>query len=207
VFRPQPDVAPTPNLVVFHGTFVPLQGLTTIVQAAKLLERDGIRFRIIGDGQERQAVQALAGELGAGNVEFPGRVPLQEMPREIAAASLCLGIFGTSAKAGRVVPNKVFECLAVGRPIVTADTPAIRDALAGQVAVVPAGDPEALAGEIRTLLDDPVRLASLGAAGHDRYVRDYSEAALGRLLAGYIEGLVGRRASATSDEPRPRATR
>ena len=207
VFQPQPDIVPTPNLVVFHGTFVPLQGLPAIVRAAKLLEPEGVRFRIVGDGQERGVVEALVRELDAGNVELPGRVPLREMPREIAAASLCLGIFGTSAKAGRVVPNKVFECLAVGRPIVTADTPAVRDALAGAVAVVPADDSNALAAEIRTLLADPARLTSLGAAGHERYRRDYSEEALGSLLASYVEELAGRRATATSDEPRPRATR
>ena len=175
VFQPQPDVAPVPNLVVFHGTFVPLQGLPTIVHAAKLLEPNGIRFRIIGDGQERRVVEASRGELGAANVEFPGRVPLQDMPREIAAASLCLGIFGTSAKAGRVVPNKVFECLAVGRPIVTADTPAIRDALAGQVATVPAGDPEALAREIRALLARP-GAARLARGGRARALRGVTTA-------------------------------
>ena len=152
-------------------------------------------------------MEKAGAELDASNVELPGRVPLQEMPREIAAASLCLGIFGTSAKAARVVPNKVFECLAVGRPIVTADTPAIRDALQGQVAVVPAGAPEALAREIRALLADPTRLATLAAAGHERYRRDYSEEALGKLLAGYVEALAGRRATTTSDGPRSVAKR
>jgi glycosyltransferase involved in cell wall biosynthesis len=207
VFRPQPDVRPEANLVLFHGTFVPLQGLTTIVRAAKVLEADGIRFRIIGDGQERQVVEALVSDLDVRNVELPGRAPLHEVPREIARGALCLGIFGTSAKAGRVVTNKVFECLAVGRPVVTADTPAIRAALSGQVAVVPAGDPQALAGEIRSLLGDPARLDELAAAGHARYVREYSEQALGKLLAGYVEELAGRRATATSDGPRPTARR
>jgi glycosyltransferase involved in cell wall biosynthesis len=208
VFRPQPDVTPVPGLVVFHGTFVPLQGLPTIIRAAKLLEPNGIRFRIIGDGQERPVVEKLVGELEAANVELPGRVPLQDVPREIAAASLCLGIFGTSAKAGRVVPNKVFECLAVGRPVVTGDTGAIRAAFSGsEVAVVPAGDPESLAEKIRTLLAHPARLTSLAEAGRERYERDYSEDALGKLLAGYVEELVGRRATATSDGPRPGTTR
>ena len=207
VFRPQPDVEPIPKLVVFHGTFVPLQGLSTIVHAAKLLEPEGIRFRIIGEGQERVTVENLVRDLDACNIELPGRVPLQDVPGEIAAASLCLGIFGTSDKARRVVPNKVFECLAVGRPVVTADTPAIRSAFAGEVATVPTGNAQALAQEIRALLADPARLASLAAAGHERYRQDYSEAALGRLLAGYVDGLVGRRATATSDGPRPGANR
>jgi len=134
-------------------------------------------------------------------------VPLKEMPLEIAAASLCLGIFGTSAKAGRVIPNKVFECLAVGRPVVTADTPAIRGAFDGEVAVVPAGDPDALAREIKSLLADPTRLASLASSGHERYRRDYSEEALGKLLAGYVAELAARRPTATSDGPRPGETR
>ena len=82
MFRPQPDIEPVPNLVVFHGTFVPLQGLPTIVHAAKLLESDGIRFRIVGDGQERPAVESLSRELDVRNIELAGRVPLHDVPRE-----------------------------------------------------------------------------------------------------------------------------
>ncbi len=201
VFRPQPDVAPVPKLVVFHGTFVPLQGLPTIVQAAKLLEPDAIRFRIIGEGQEQVTIENLVRDLDVRNVELPGRLPLDDMPREIAAASLCLGIFGTSAKAGRVVPNKVFECLAVGRPVITADSAAIRSAFSGEVAAVAPGNAQALAHEIRTLLADPARLASLAAAGHERYRRDYSEEALAKLLAGYINELT--RSDPASSPARP----
>lgn len=206
VFRPVPDVAPVPNRVVFHGTFVPLQGLATVVRAAKLLEPEGVRFRIVGDGQERPGIERLVGELSAGNVELTGRAPLSEVPREIAAASLCLGIFGTSAKAKRVVPNKVFECLAVGRPVVTADTPAIRAAFSDEVETVPPGDPDALAEKVRSLLADPVRLEQLARAGRARFLRDYDEVALGRLLRGYVDELTGSRATASSDGPRPGAT-
>jgi glycosyltransferase involved in cell wall biosynthesis len=207
VFKPQPDVTAVPNLVVFHGTFVPLQGLSTIVHAAKLLEPDGIRFRLIGEGQDRVMVEELIRDLDARNIELAGRLPVQDVPREIAAASLCLGIFGTSDKASRVVPNKVFECVAVGRPVLTADSPAIRSAFSDEVATVPAGNAQLLAREIRALLADPDRLDSLAAAGHARYVRDYSEETLAKLLAGYVEGLASRRATATSDGPRPRANR
>lgn len=192
VFRPQPGIEPTPELVVFHGTFIPLQGLPTIIRAAKLLEEKGIRFRIVGDGQERSAIEKLVQDLAVSNVELVGRVPREQVPREIAAASLCFGIFGTSEKAGRVVPNKLFECLAVGRPVVTADTPAIRTAFSGEVEVVPPGDPEALAAKIESLLATPERLDELSFAGRRRFERDYSEVALGRQLRGYIEELVGR---------------
>jgi glycosyltransferase involved in cell wall biosynthesis len=177
-------------LVVFHGTFIPLQGLPTIIRAAKLLEDKRIRFRIVGDGQERPAIEQLVQDLAVSNVELVGRVPREQVPREIAAASLCFGIFGTSEKAGRVVPNKLFECLAVGRPVITADTPAIRAAFSGEVEVVPPGDPEELAVKIETLLANPRRLVELAGAGRARFERDYSESALGMLLRGYIEEVV-----------------
>jgi glycosyltransferase involved in cell wall biosynthesis len=191
VFRPRPGTQQAERRVLFHGTFVPLQGLETIVRAAKLLEPEGIVVRLVGDGQERARIEALLADLGAGNVELVGLVPREQVAAEIAAASLCLGIFGTTPKAARVVPNKVFECLAVGAPVLTGDTPAIRAAFDGEVAVVPPGDPEALATAIRDLLADPVQRGRLAAAGHDRFRHDYSESALRRLLVGYVEELVG----------------
>ena len=194
VFRPQPDVTPTPNLVVFHGTFIPLQGLETIVRAAKLVAPDGVQVRIIGDGQERPTIEALLRELDVTNVELTGLLPLEEIPRQIASATLCLGIFGTTPKAGRVVPNKLYECLAVGRPVVTGDTPAIREAFDGEVATVPPGDANALADAIRRLCADPDEREALGRRGHERYVRDYSSDALARMLGEYVEDVVAAQA-------------
>ncbi len=193
VFRPQPGVTPVPSLVVFHGTFIPLQGLETIVRAAKLVEPDGLMIRVIGDGQERAKVDALLEELDVSNVELTGLLPLDEVPKQIASATLCLGVFGTTPKAGRVVPNKLYECLAVGRPVLTGDTPAIREAFDGEVATVPPGDPSALADAMRSLCADPAALASLARRGHERFERDYSEPALARSLRSYIDQVIDAR--------------
>jgi glycosyltransferase involved in cell wall biosynthesis len=188
MFRPS-EVSPEPRLVFFHGTFIPLHGIDTILRAAKLLEADDIRFRLLGSGQERPAIQRLARSLEVANVEFAEPVPLAELPKQIARGELCLGIFGTTAKALRVVPNKVFEYLAVGRPVLTADTPGIRSAFSTELALVEPGNPEALAAAIRRLLDDPTELDRLAAAGRARFDRDYSRPALGRLLAGHLAEL------------------
>jgi glycosyltransferase involved in cell wall biosynthesis len=190
IFKPLPGVVPEPKLALFHGTFIPLQGIETIVRAAQLLESDGVRVRIVGDGQERVRIEALARELDVGNVQFVGRLPVSELPGEIAAASLCLGIFGTTPKADRVVPNKLFECLAMCRAVVTADTSAIRLAFDDEIARVPAGDPEALANAVRQLFYDEDRLAQLAKAGHARFERDYSESALAQTLAHHLDELL-----------------
>ena len=189
VFRPHPEVEPEPRLVFFHGTYIPLHGIETIVRAAKILEPEGIRFRIVGDGQERSTIEKLVRNLDPTNLELDPPVPLDRLPQEIARGSLCLGIFGATPKADRVIPNKIFEYLAVGRPVVTANTAAIRSAFADELAVVPAGDPDALAATISNLLTHPDRLAELAASGHARYRRDFSEDALSRVLAGHLTAL------------------
>jgi glycosyltransferase involved in cell wall biosynthesis len=200
VFHPLPETSPIPNLVLFYGTYIPLHGAETIIRAAKLLEADDIRFVLIGDGQERPKAERLVKELASGNVELSGLVQLEQLPMQIASAALCLGIFGTTPKAARVVPHKVFQCLAVGRPVLTADTPAIRSAFDAEVATVRAGDAPALAIAIRELLGDTERLESLASAGHARYERDYSEPALGRQLTSIVDELTVDR---TADKARP----
>jgi glycosyltransferase involved in cell wall biosynthesis len=183
VFGPRPDVKPVPNRVLFYGTFIGLQGIETILRAAKLLEPDGIPVRVVGSGQEQPMVDAIVAELRPRNLELVGRVPLEQVVEEIGAATLCLGIFGTSEKAARVVPNKLFETVAVGRPIITADTPAIRGAFSDtEIAMVPTGDPEALANEIRRLLADVETRERMAVAAHEHYVKTFSTEPLSRLL-------------------------
>jgi len=190
VFTPRSGSTPAPDLVLFYGTYIALHGIPTIIAAAKLLEDDGIRFRIIGTGQEQASVDRLVQELRPSNIELVGRVPLEDLPDEIAAATLCVGIFGTSEKARRVVPNKLYECVAVGRPVITADTEGVRSAFSGdEVALVPAADPATLAKEIRRLMDDAPTRESMARAAHERYVRDYSEGPLARLLDAEIRSV------------------
>ena len=98
--------------------------------------------RLIGDGQ---LGGWLAGELARDRppgLTWERWVPYEALGAEVGRAAICLGVFGESAKAARVVPNKVWQAMAVGRPVVTADTPAVREVLEdGRTAVlVPAGD-------------------------------------------------------------------
>jgi glycosyltransferase involved in cell wall biosynthesis len=98
---------------------------------------------------------------------------------------VCLGVFGRSPKAGRVVPNKVFDALACGRPVVTASGDGAREWLRdGESALLtPAGDPAALAAALRRLLDTGER-TRIGEAGLGLYRRAFTPAAVaGDLLA------------------------
>ena len=175
--------------ILWYLTYIPLHGFDTVARAAALLAAEGRVFRLVGDGQERAAAEQIARELGLTNIEFVEPVPESELPREIALASICLGVFGASDKAARVVPNKVFQCAASGRAIVTAATPAVMNAFGDALVTVPVGDADALAQALRELRG-PRRLA-LAERARAMFEEQYSEAALaeqlGEILTNTIE--------------------
>jgi len=190
LFTPRGDGEVDPRLVLFYGSLVPLQGVGTIVEAAALLEADGIRVTIIGDGQDRAALDDAIRRTGA-SVEHIGPLPLSEIPDRVAKAAVCLGIFGDSEKAGRVVPHKVYECLAMGRAVVTREGPAIRSLLReGELVTVPPADPSALAGAIRTLIADDELRARVAQDGLEAYRTRFHETSLAMLLADALAATV-----------------
>ena len=88
------------------------------------------------------------------NVEWIEWVDYKELRDHIARADICLGIFGDTDKAARVIPNKVFQILSAGAPLITRDSPAIRELLSPDmpgVYLVPPGDPEALLEAVRRI--------------------------------------------------------
>ncbi len=191
VFAPRPDTTPRSDLVVFHGTFVPLQGLGTIAEAAAAIGEHGVHVRIIGDGQDRDLLLDRLRERGASTVDWVGLVPLDTVPEEIAVATVCLGVFGVSDKAGRVVPNKVYECLAVGRPVITRQSPAIASMFGeDELVTVPPGDAAALAAAILDLVGDADRQATVAEAGRRAYRERFHERVLAERLGGHLDRLV-----------------
>jgi glycosyltransferase involved in cell wall biosynthesis len=170
---------------LFVGKLIPLQGVETILAAARLAPE--IRFRIVGSGQLASLVTARPA-----NVEHIPWVEYERLPEELHNAGCALGIFGTTAKAKRVIPNKAFQALACGAPLVTADTPAARELLANgeNALLVPPGDPAALAEAVRRLAADRDLAERVAAGGRAAYERRASEAVLGARWRGMIERLL-----------------
>ena len=114
------------------------------------------------------------------------------MPQELQRAGCALGVFGTSEKAGRVIPNKVFQALACGVPVITADTPAARELLVEDESaqLVPPGDAPALAAAIRRFAEDPAHARRIAEGGLRAYRAQASERALGERWRALIEGML-----------------
>jgi len=168
--------------VLFVGKLIPLHGIDVVLAAARLLP--GVAFHVVGTGQ---LDLLLAGR--PDNVAWTPWLDPSALPDAYRGAGCALGIFAPTAKASRVIPNKVFQALACGAVVVTGDTPAARELLTDGLdsLLVPAGDPEGLARAIQHLAGDPSLRARLGAAGRETYERHASEAVLGRRWLGLLE--------------------
>jgi glycosyltransferase involved in cell wall biosynthesis len=184
LFRP-PWEAPEEFSCLFVGKLIPLHGLETILAAARLAPE--LRFRVVGSGQ----LDALVREAPP-NVERVGWVAYERLPAEYRRAGCALGIFGTGAKAARVIPNKAFQALACATPVVTADSPAARELLTdGESALlVPPGDPQELAEALRRLAGDRELAARLSSGGRAAYEARASEAVLGARWRALLEALL-----------------
>jgi glycosyltransferase involved in cell wall biosynthesis len=184
IFRPgwQP---PRTFVALFVGKLIPLQGVETILGAARLAPE--IPFRIVGGGQLTPLLLKRPP-----NVEHVPWVRYELLPDELRRAGCALGIFGTTGKAQRVIPNKAFQAIACGTPLVTADTPAARELLVDDESalLVPGGDAAALADAVRRLAGDAELARRLGAGGLAAYEAKASEVVLGARWRGIIERLL-----------------
>ena len=130
--------------VLYHGAYLPLHGTEVIVEAARMTQDLPIQWDFLGWGAYKASTEAKAA--GLKNVRFLEKVPYVKVPEVICAHDIVLGVFGTTAKAARVIGNKVYECMACARPTInefcTGYPPSAKECKA--IKFIPPGDPAAL---------------------------------------------------------------
>jgi glycosyltransferase involved in cell wall biosynthesis len=158
-------------VVMYAGALGMANDLGTLIDAASLLRHDGdgLQIVIVGDGGEAQALRQKASSLGLTNVTFTGTVAKSRMPDVLAAADVCVAILQDIPMFRTTYPNKVFDYMASGRPVILAIDGVIRKVVetARGGVFVPPGDAVALADAIRQLRADPTRAAQMGKLGRE----------------------------------------
>lgn len=146
--------------VLFRGRIMSEAGVPTIVRAAKLLEKEGIDFLIIGYGcneSMREFEETLKREAPE-NVRYVGEhMPLETLVAEMQRCHVSLGQFAKHERLKRTIPHKAFESLALGLPYITARASGIQEILeeGKHCLMVNPEDPEDLAKAIFTLYNTP----------------------------------------------------
>ncbi len=153
--------------VLYHGAYLPLHGTEVIVEAARMTQDLPIQWDFLGWGAYKASTEAKAA--GLKNVRFLDKVPYVAVPEVIASHDIVLGVFGTTAKAARVIGNKVYECMACARPTInefcTGYPPEAKDCKA--IKFIPAGDPAALVKAVEEYRADWAKRDEYFAAARD----------------------------------------
>jgi glycosyltransferase involved in cell wall biosynthesis len=194
MFRPEPQHAKRPHEaleVLFYGSFIPLQAPQVVIEAARLYRGPPVKWVLLGQGPLREMCEDKA--RGLDNVRFEDWTPYESLPARIHQADILLGVFGTTPKAGRVIPNKVFQSLACGRPVITRSASAYPDGLAtaekSGLVWVPPGDAQSLADHVARLAATPARMRQLDEAAATSSRQYFSDAILRNQLDAALNGL------------------
>jgi glycosyltransferase involved in cell wall biosynthesis len=163
-------------VALYAGAHGMSNDLVVLLDAAELLHADPrIVFLLVGDGKEKPGLVLRATEKNLDNVKFLPPVAKSEMPEVLAAADCGIAILKPIPLYGTTYPNKVFDYMAAGRPVVLAIDGVIRkvveEARAGLA--VPPGSAQALADAVRTLADDPSAARTMGFRGRSAVERDF----------------------------------
>lgn len=169
-YRPRPGVC----RVLFVGTLIPLHGIGTLLEAARVLSGHSyIQFKLIGDGQDAPLVDAWLRAHATQLAWERTWQPSNRVAEAINQADICLGIFGAGDKTQRVCPFKIYAYAAMGRAIITGKTDWLKettDRLSYEpFAGVPVNDAAALAAKIAQLAGDPALRTKLAASSYEFY--------------------------------------
>ena len=191
VFHPiDSDPGTQPFTILYYGTFIPNHGVPSIIEAALCLKNEpGLRFELVGEGPEKGHCQELTRLYELDSVIFLPWMAQADLVWHMTQADLCLGAFGHTPQSMMTVQNKIYEGLAVGRPVITGDSPAARQALEHGVSawLCDRNHPESLAEAIHTLRADPVLRGKIGKAGKELFERQYSIERLGERFCQHLE--------------------
>ncbi|MFO0973678.1 MAG: glycosyltransferase family 4 protein [Phycisphaerae bacterium] len=187
-------------VATYFGAMGRANGLNYVLDAAAELQRRGVRditLVLHGDGGERTALRARAAEMNLRNVVFSDPVPDKSVVADLVAGSdACLTIYAATQKEQSWSPNKMFDALAGGRPVLV-NVPGwlgetIESAQAGRY--VDPARPAALADALVALANRPDRGAALGAAARRLAEREFARERLADRLERVLTDAVARHA-------------
>jgi len=188
-FQPLTEGRRSRKKVLFFGTFLELHGTQVIAEAIVNSQGLPLDWRLIGTGPKKQQfVEMIA---GLDHVQMIDSVAYHALPNEIASADIVLGIFGAGEKASRVIPNKVYQALAVGRTMITMRSKAYPSELLESedcgIYWVDPGSPEQIIAALSRALEDDI--SSKGTAAYETYKRWFSNEKVASEMESLIYGL------------------
>lgn len=183
-------IGPSDPVIFFMGTIYTFSGLDRVIQGfGRILENHpGTRLLIAGVGEDQERLQRLSSELGlVKHVIFTGLQPYSVLPGLIRSSDLCINPFELNAITRDILPTKLFQYLACGKPVLMTELPGTLPFLKGSGDGVVYSSLDGFVEAASNLLADRDRLTQLGSSALQVARRDYDWQSIAIRLLGWIE--------------------
>lgn len=183
-------------VVLYAGAHGLSNDLGVVLDAAELLrDQPEIRIVLLGSGKEKPRLRSEADQRQLDHLMFLPPVPKLEIPEALAAADVCLAILQPIEMYKTTYPNKVFDYMAAGRPVILAIDGVIRQVVEEAQAgiFVPPGDSQGLASVIRQLATNPEKCRTMGMNGRKMVKSRYSREEVANQFAAILEAMRSRK--------------
>ena len=185
-------------VALYSGSMGVANGVYQLADAAAALKRAGeerVAIVAVGSGSEREALERRVREESLDNLLVLPPVPREEMPALVGSADVTLTVFAPNPVLTLNSPNKFFDSLAAGKPVVVNLDGWLRRLVEENDAgvYVPAGDGEALGRALTELVDGGERLSRMGENARALAVREFARDLLVDRLATTLEEVAARR--------------
>ncbi len=178
--------------VVYYGLFSPIHGVEHLIKAAKQLEKEKkIRFIFVGKGNTYDKDRSLAITLKVKNALFYPDMTEVDAFNTLKTADVFIGFLANHPVVQRVVPNKVYQGLALGKTVITAYSPAIESMLINNknVILAKAANPESIARTILSLKNNPQKNKKVSRNGYRVFSNQFTPLSIGNALKRYLSEL------------------
>jgi len=194
IFKPLPPRVKLDSQfkLIYYGTFIPNHGVKYIIEAARILSDDPeIEFMLVGTGPEQNQARKHAQEYNLSNIEFIEWLRKPDLINKVAQSDVCLGAFGVTPQSLMTVQNKIYEGLAMKRPVITGDSPAVRENFKPgiHICLCERANGNALASAILTLKNDPKLCEFLAINGFNLYQDQFDLLQNGRRFFRHLKNL------------------
>lgn len=178
--------------VLYYGTFIANHGLDHILEAVRiLLSFEVIEFVFIGEGPEKARIMKKAESEKLKNAVFKDWCSQEELVEQIGSADICLGAFGSTPQSLMTVQNKIYECMACGKAIITGTSLAVLSQFTDEVELkICEREGKSIAGAILYLKEHPTVIDRIGSNAIESFIENYSINALGRTFRSHLENLI-----------------
>lgn len=188
IYKPTAAPLNSKTKIIFWGSYTPSHGVDTIIRTAKLTQCLNLEYVLIGYGPTYQNSIQLANELSSGNITFYPWMSQDELALIISQADIVIGAVGKTQKSMRSICFKEFQGCAMKKPVITAETPAIKEVFTDRKNIIlcQAANSFSLRDAIIELINDKNLTRKISDGGYNLILDYFSHIKVSGVLSNHL---------------------